>query len=157
MSFGATPDDSAKPLSTTTDRNSAAEDSFASRAIEPEETQVGAPYELAPNSLILRLHRAFGPLVGGMILDAADFLTPGPVGIATGLFIGMPIGWWICSIYGFTIPSRLLCATLAGVYCMTPGTELIPLATMISAAARFYAGEPVALRHDRERRQQTAD
>jgi hypothetical protein len=88
-----------------------------------------------------------------MILDAADFFTFGPLGRVTGLFIGMPIGWWICSIYGFSTPSRLLCATLAGVYCMTPGTELIPLATMISAAARFYAGEPVALRHDRERRQ----
>ncbi len=36
MSFGATPDDSAKPLSATTDRISAAEDSFASRAIEPK-------------------------------------------------------------------------------------------------------------------------
>lgn len=91
-----------------------------------------------------------------MILDAADLLTPGPVGLAGGLFVGMPVGWWISSIYGFTLPSRLLCATLAGVYCMTPGTEVIPLATMISAAARFYAGEPEALRRDRERRAKSA-
>jgi hypothetical protein len=116
----------------------------------------GEEGQFPPDSLILRLHRAFGPLAGGMILDAADLLTPGPVGLAGGQFVGMPVGWWISSIYGFTIPSRLLCATLAGVYCMTPGTELIPLATIISAAARFYAGEPEALRRDRARRAKSA-
>jgi NhaP-type Na+/H+ or K+/H+ antiporter len=112
--------------------------------------------ELPPDSLILRLHRALGPLAGGMILDGLDFFTRGPVGVMVGLFIGMPIGWWISSIYGFTIPSRLLCATLAGVYCMTPGTELIPLATIIAAVARFYAGEPEALQRDRARRAKSA-
>lgn len=88
-----------------------------------------------------RLHYALGPLAGGMMIDAADLLTPGPVGIFGGLLVGMPVGWYVASLYGFQTPSRLLIATLSGIYCTIPGTELIPLATLVSAVGRFFAEE----------------
>lgn len=88
-----------------------------------------------------RLHYSLGPLAGGMIIDLTDLLTPGPVGVFGGLLIGMPVGWYVASLYGFSTPSRLLIATLSGIYCTIPGTELIPLATLVSAVGRFFADE----------------
>jgi hypothetical protein len=105
--------------------------------IEPD-----LPEYLPPRSLADRLHYALGPLAGGMLIDFADLITPGPVGVFGGLLVGMPVGWWVASIYGFSVPSRCLIATLAGIYCTIPGTELIPLATMVSAIARFFAETP---------------
>ena len=89
-----------------------------------------------PDSLIERLHRAFGPLVGGMLLDLVDLTTFGPYGLG-GFFIGALVGWWICSIYNMTTSTRLCLALLAGIYCLLPLTEFIPVATLISAFIRF--------------------
>ena len=86
--------------------------------------------------LIYRIHRAIGPLAGGLILDFVDLATFGPLGIV-GLFIGGLIGWWVSSIYNFSKKARLLWAMLAAIYCLFPLTELIPVATIISAFARF--------------------
>lgn len=88
-------------------------------------------------TLVERLHRALGPLAGGFILDFMDLVTFGPLGFYAGPLIGALIGWWITSIYRFSIPSRVLWAVLAALYCAIPGTEFIPVATLISALARF--------------------
>ena len=90
--------------------------------------------------LIYRLHRAFGPLAGALILDCVDLATFGPLGLG-GLFIGAGIGWWISSIYNFSGTARILWAVLAGIYCLMPFTEMIPIATIISAVARFEVKE----------------
>ena len=87
--------------------------------------------------LLVRLHHAFGPIAGAVILDFADFVTLGPIGLFVGLAVGFLVGWWISSIYGFSTSARILWASLAGLYCMIPLTPLIPLATFISAVARF--------------------
>ena len=86
--------------------------------------------------LIHRLHRAFGPLAGGLILDMVDLSTWGPLGIF-GFFIGLVIGWWISSIYSFSTKIRVIWALLAGFYCLVPFTEFVPVATIISACARL--------------------
>lgn len=90
-----------------------------------------------PDGVAERLYRALGPLAGGIILDVTDFLTFGPIGIALGLIIGCPVGYWVSGMYGFSKRTRVVFAVLAGVYCTIPFTELIPLATMISAIARY--------------------
>ncbi|MDA1179442.1 MAG: hypothetical protein O2931_11660 [Planctomycetota bacterium] len=64
-----------------------------------------------------RLYRALGPLAGGIILDVTDFLTFGPIGIALGLIIGCPVGYWVS---GMSKRTRVLFAVLAGVYCTIP-------------------------------------
>lgn len=86
--------------------------------------------------LMYRLHRALGPIAGGLILDAVDLATFGPFGVC-GFFVGCLVGWWISSIYRFSTRARAVWALLAGVYCLVPFTEVIPVATIISAVARF--------------------
>lgn len=95
-------------------------------------------------STVDRLHYSLGPLAGGIILDITDFVTFGPIGIFFGLIIGVPVGWWIATIYGFSKPSRLAIALAAGIYCTVPFTELIPLATIVSAVARYHSRPPTS-------------
>lgn len=90
-------------------------------------------------SLIERLNNSFGPLVGAMILDLVDLATIGPLGIG-GLVIGMAVGWWVLSVYDISINTRRMLSLLAGIYCLIPFTEFIPVATLISAIARYKQG-----------------
>lgn len=88
-------------------------------------------------SLLERLHRALGPLAGGLILDFVDLATFGPLGFYLGPIVGALVGWWISSIYRYKTSSRIIWAILAALYCTIPLTEIIPVATIISALARF--------------------
>ena len=88
-------------------------------------------------SLMERFYVAIFPILGGLILDFADFVTFGPVGLYAGMIVGCTIGWLISGIYGFSRNGRILLSLLAGVYCTIPGTFFLPLATAISALARF--------------------
>lgn len=88
-------------------------------------------------SLIERIYRSVGPLAGGLILDFADILTFGYLGFSIGPVVGAVIGWWISSIYHFKVSSRIIWAVLAALYLSIPATELLPIATIISALAKF--------------------
>jgi hypothetical protein len=100
-----------------------------------------------PLTLLERLHRALGPLAGGIIIDVVDLATFGPIGLVMGALIGGLVGWWVSSIYGFGTRGRALIAILAAIYCTVPFTELFPLATLVAATARFR--EPFApVTHD---------
>ena len=92
-------------------------------------------------ALLRRSYRALGPLAGGMILDFVDLATFGPLGLALGLPVGIAVGWWICSIYELSWQVRFLVVVVAGIYCMAPFTGALPLATLISAIARFQPRE----------------
>jgi hypothetical protein len=89
------------------------------------------------SSLFARLHQALGPILGGLILDGADFVTFGALGIYVGVLVGFLVGWWITSFSSIATPYRLVVALLAGVYCAMPITEFMPIATMVSAGIRF--------------------
>ena len=97
------------------------------------EVESSAPHE----PLLVRLHRALGPLAGGLILDFVDLATFGPVGLAGGFLIGGAVAWWISSIYELPTGKRLLFAALAMAYVGMPFTGVLPVATLISATARF--------------------
>ena len=91
-------------------------------------------------ALFYRLQQIFGPLAFGIILDLTDFLTFHHIGLFAGFILGFSIAWWVASIEGLSTRTRWLVAILAGIYCMTPFTEVLPLATMvaiISAVAHF--------------------
>jgi len=111
-------------------------------AESPEQVEVKrveTHLEQAPNriSLIERLYAAIFPILGGLILDFADLATFGPAGLYMGMIVGCTIGWLISGIYEFSRNGRLIFALLAGIYCTIPGTFFLPLATAISALARF--------------------
>ena len=115
---------------------------------EPEQVEVKrvlSEQQKVPQQLTVgrRLYNTLFPVIGGLVLDFTDFVTFGPIGIYTGLLIGGLIGWLISSIYGFSTKKRLLWALVSGIYCTIPVTEFIPVATILSAVARFDKIPPV--------------
>ena len=89
-----------------------------------------------------RLNRAFGPVVAGLVIDFVDLATFGPIGTYLGLPIGAFAGYWMGRALGLDRKPSLLCALLAGIYCMIPGTEMIPVATVVGALARYRESAP---------------
>lgn len=90
-----------------------------------------------PGDLVARLYRALGPLAGALVLDFADFATLGPFGLWLGFPLGASIGWWLSGMYRLPPAARAFLAVLAGAYCMVPATNLLPVATVLSATGRF--------------------
>jgi len=91
-----------------------------------------------------RLHHAFGPLTGGIILDFFDFATLGPIGLAIGPFVGAAIGWWLGSLEEASTPVKVALALAAGIYLTIPFTAVIPVATILSACGRFWRMEEIS-------------
>jgi hypothetical protein len=86
--------------------------------------------------------RFIAPIAAGLLLDAIDLMTFGPVGLWTGLAIGGAAGWLLSPYLGFSDRHRWLCALLAGVYCTLPFTSFVPLAGVLATAANFLRLEP---------------
>lgn len=84
-----------------------------------------------------KLYRALGPLAGGILLDTLDLATFGPFGLYVGWFVGLVVGWWIASFHDFGPAGKAVFAGLAALYLTMPMTELFPVATVVSAVARF--------------------
>ena len=97
---------------------------------------------LPPPSRPARLNRAFGPVVAGLIIDFVDLATFGPLGLYLGIPIGAFAGYWMGRALGLDRKACLLCALAAAVYCTIPGTEPLPLATLVGAFARYRETEP---------------
>ena len=89
-----------------------------------------------------RLNRAFGPVVAGLILDFVDLATFGPIGLYLGIPIGAFAGYWMGRALGLPRKPSALCALAGAVYCTLPGTEPLPLATLVGACARFFESSP---------------
>lgn len=100
-----------------------------------------APVDEPRHPVWRRWEKALGPVFGGLVLDISDFATMGPVGLYFGLLVGGTVAWWICSIYRLPVKKRILWAILAGLYCTTPGTGLLPIATLIGAYVRYRNAE----------------
>lgn len=103
-----------------------------------------APQDAASKSSFWnRLQRALGPALPGLLLDLADLCS---LTIRVGPFasfpIGLVIGIWLSSYYPFGFGWRCVIAVSAGLYALTPGTEYIPLATMLTCLGRFVEGAP---------------
>lgn len=85
-----------------------------------------------------RLNRAFGPVVAGMILDVVDLATFGPLGFFLGIPVGLAAGYWLGTCLGLERKHCVWIAMAAAIYCTMPGTEFIPLGTLVGAFARFW-------------------
>lgn len=95
------------------------------------------------HSFVSRLRRALGPALPGLVLDLADLcaLTT-HVGAWASFPIGLAIGIWLSTYYSFGIGWRSVIAVASGLYTLTPGTEYIPLATMLTCLGRFVEATP---------------
>lgn len=93
-----------------------------------------------------RVRRALGPVLPGLVLDLADFFSlTRTVGPWVSFPIGFAIGSWMSLFYPFAFGWRLLIATASGLYTLTPGTEYIPLATILACLGRFIESTPEAV------------
>lgn len=84
-----------------------------------------------------RFKRLFAPLLAGGLIDAVDLATFGPVGLSLGLLAGGLVGWWLAPFLGFAPNRRWLGSLLSGMYCMTPFTSVLPLASLTAGLARL--------------------
>jgi len=80
------------------------------------------------------------PALAGMALDLLDLITMGPIGLWTGMIVGTAFGYVLAPTLGFSAKRRWLCALLAGIYCTLPTTGFVPLATVLTVAARMVGG-----------------
>ena len=110
---------------------------------ENEDAAVPAePADMPVESVGRRLNRAFGPVVAGLIIDAVDLATFGPIGYVLGLPVGGLAGYWLGRCMGLGRAGSLWCALAAGLYCMLPLTHLLPLATLVGAYVRYLKSAP---------------
>ena len=99
--------------------------------------------ENSVRSLFERFKRALGPSLPGIVLDLVDALSltkyAGPfVSFPAGLAVGV----WLSSYYRFSRGWKVLISICSGLYTMTPGTESIPLATILTCLGRFVESSP---------------
>ncbi len=95
------------------------------------------------SSLLARLTRTFGPVLPGLILDLADLCSlTRTVGPWASFPIGFAIGIWLSLFYPFGFGWRFVIALGSGLYTLTPGTEYIPLATILTGLGRFIESTP---------------
>lgn len=100
-------------------------------------------HEGIPISIYTRLKRVFGPVLPGLVLDSADFFSlTRTVGPWASFPIGFAIGVWLSLFYPFNFGWRLVIALASGLYTLTPGTEYIPLATILTCLGRFIESSP---------------
>ena len=82
-----------------------------------------------------------------LLVDAADLITFGAIGVWTGFLLGAVLGWTLAPQLGFP-ERRWLPAVFAGAYCMMPGTALVPLAAIVTGvrgwAEKHQQPEPPA-------------
>ena len=112
-----------------------------SRSSVIETTDQHAQQPNPSESFLARAYRTLGPLAGGLILDTADLATLTPVSPLLGPVVGGLIGWWLAGFHRFRPATRLLMAVASGIYCALPFTEVIPVATIIAACARWRQTE----------------
>lgn len=95
-----------------------------------------------------RVERAIGPIAAGMILDVADFATFGRIGLLCGAFVGGFVGWYLSGFLKVPREWRFCAISAAALYCVVPGTEFLPLATILGALSRFFERPPVPRTED---------
>jgi hypothetical protein len=72
-----------------------------------------------------------------MLLDAVDLATFGPLGLWVGFVLGSLTGWFLAESLGFKRGNRWMGGVLGGLYCMLPGTSVLPVATIVTALREF--------------------
>ena len=70
-----------------------------------------------------------------LALDLADFLLRGALGLRFGFPVGALVGLKLAHTLGWRDRRAWQLAALCGVYCMVPGTALLPIGTASAALA----------------------
>lgn len=85
-------------------------------------------------------------VLGAMILDAIDVTDLPLVSWWYGIPASLLLGFWVASLFKFPLVTRIGMAFMAAIYFVLPGTEMVPLATIVVAAARLAGVGSIASR-----------
>ncbi len=92
----------------------------------------------AGRSIFERFQRAVGPAMPGVVLDLVDALSlTRYVGPFVSFPAGAAVGIWLSSYYQISWQWKLMIVVGSGLYTLTPGTEAIPLATILTCLGRY--------------------
>jgi hypothetical protein len=111
--------------------------SYTAHMAEPER-EAGGPFDPAndPDAAQWFVGDAFRgvltPVLAGLMIDFADLATFGRIGTWLGMLLGVLLGWQLAPRFGLG-HKPWAPALVAGIYCMTPGTALLPLATLLAS------------------------
>ncbi len=103
-----------------------------------EETVTNRATGSNPTSLVERIRIALGPALPGIVLDLIDAMSLTRIaGPLVSFPAGLAVGIWLSSYYPIAFHWRCMIALGSGFYTLTPGTEAIPLATILTCLGRF--------------------
>ena len=74
----------------------------------------------------------WAPILTALAIDLADLAMIGPTGIVAGFGVGFVLTSLLTLATGVPWKRALVLSVLAGIYCMMPITDVIPLATMLT-------------------------
>jgi hypothetical protein len=89
----------------------------------------------------------WAPILTALAIDLADFAMIGPTGIVAGFGVGFALTFMLTLATNVPLRRAAVLSVLAGVYCMLPITDVVPLATMLTLlrmALLRRVPEPVA-------------
>jgi hypothetical protein len=90
----------------------------------------------SPKGEVTRPRSILAPWAAGLILDALDLATAGPIGFYGGFLVALVVGWFLASSLGFDRRRRAAISMLSAIYIATPFTELLPVATAVALLSR---------------------
>lgn len=74
----------------------------------------------------------WAPILTALAIDLADLAMIGPTGIVAGFGVGFALTSLLTLATGVPLRRAAVLSLLAGVYCMLPLTDVVPLATMLT-------------------------
>ena len=75
--------------------------------------------------------KRMNPVVAGLLVDLLDLATRGPRGFVIGAPLGALAGYWLGRRIGLQRGQSIGMGLLCGLYCAIPGTEMVPLGTLV--------------------------
>ncbi len=88
-----------------------------------------------------RIEKAMGPILAGLLIDAADLITFGPIGVVLGIFVGGGLAYYLGSVEKLPLWKRVLLSILSAIYCSIPFTSMLPAATLLGILIRYWKSE----------------
>jgi hypothetical protein len=74
----------------------------------------------------------WAPILTALAIDLADLAMIGPTGLVAGFWVGFALTGMLTLATGVPLRRAAVLSLLAGIYCMLPFTDLVPLATMLT-------------------------
>lgn len=99
------------------------------------EATPGKRGDLQRTTAVLRARESVGgwaPILTALAIDLADLAMIGPTGIVAGFGVGFALTSLLTLATGVPLRRAALLSVLAGIYCMLPITDVVPLATMLT-------------------------